>query len=149
MNDITDPLHVAAVKRQVSGVKRLFPPGLRPTRWVTTRPVSYCGVNIPAGFSFDGATIPFGLTALLPRAHSDYLAAALVHDWLYAHGQTTRKAADAIFHKALIDLQVSRPLACAMWVAVRIGGGAYWYPRRGQSFSVHLFRKLIPRSPCR
>jgi hypothetical protein len=87
-------------------------------------------LTVPAGFVFDGASIPrfFWRIAghpMLPR----YIAAAVVHDYLYGllgpydNGyEMTRKEADLLFYDMLRTDGVSWLKANEMYYAVRAGG---------------------------
>jgi len=81
---------------------------------------------VPAGFSTDFASIKvlhnaflFVLFALV-SGYGNY--AATVHDWLYTHGQMSRKDSDAVFYRALRAEGVARWRAWLFWAGVRIGG---------------------------
>ena len=88
-------------------------------------------ITVPRGFTTDGASIPQFLWGILP-AWGRYSRAALIHDYGYAclregrpHPEMpTRRAADAVFHEAMLVCGVSRPVAWLMWAAVRIGGAS-------------------------
>ena len=131
---LRDPLHIVAIRRRPRPRwRRYLLPGFRPSTYVTARPVSWNPmdgkgpVTVPAGFPFDGASVPPVLSWLFPRGHSDYLPAAMIHDWLYATDTgRTRREADAAFHRALRRLGVVAATAWPMWAAVRLGGWLYW-----------------------
>lgn len=63
-------------------------------------------IYVPAGFVFDGATVPPGLTAIYPRAHPLYLQAAALHDYCLTHlrHELSRCQIDCIFRDAMIAL---------------------------------------------
>ena len=86
-------------------------------------------IEIPAGYPTDLASVPrvpgiywrFGGKAVLP---------AIVHDWLYEHGEPalSRKAADLVFLEVMAD-EGDPPWATTrriMYRAVRIGGARAW-----------------------
>lgn len=117
-----------------------LPPGVIAPNWVTEKSFFY-DVGRPGsgdrhvvgrGFEFDGASVPFPLTLFVPQTHSLYLAAAALHDWLYAveHETVERERADAIFREAMIVLGLNWFWAGLMWRAVRAGGWAPWYARK-------------------
>jgi hypothetical protein len=98
-------------------------------RWVTQAPVCcvWNGVFIeaPSGFATDLATIPFPLTAISHR-YGPYNRAVIIHDWIYwqlgrvADDVTmTRKEADDLMYRLMIQDGTPRWKAWAMWAAVR------------------------------
>ena len=106
-------------------------------RWRVVRPWYFClddGIDyvIPAGFVFDGASVPPVLKPFRD-ATGTLLHAALVHDFGYAHHglravggrmrPLSRREVDAIF------LAQSRDRVA--YALVRLFGGRYW--RRGVS----------------
>lgn len=117
-----------------------WPPGLVANRWLVARPFAYSHGGktstetyvVGAPYEFDGASVPFLLTAFIPRSHSDLLAAAALHDWLYEreHETVPRPKADAIFREALQVLGLHWFWALLMWRAVRVGGWLPWYARK-------------------
>ena len=81
--------------------------------------------TVAPGFVTDFASVPAIFRAVVPR-WSKSAKAAVVHDWLYRQGTTTRKQADNVFHEALRASGVSRVGAWLMWAGVRLGGGWAW-----------------------
>ena len=72
---------------------------------ITLKPFVYVDeyygvIDVPAGFIFDGASIPrfawsvLGVTPYDPKV----IAAAVVHDWMYNAKVKSKKDADAIFY---------------------------------------------------
>ena len=115
-----------------------LPPGFQPQSWVVEDVLPYAVgslqdpeeiIIVPKGFIFNGHSVPPGLRWLFPQAHSVYLQAAALHDFLY-HDYSwsgTRKRADDIYFEALYDvLGINRFWANLMWLGVRIGGGPSW-----------------------
>ena len=105
--------------------------------------------TLPAGFVFDGASVPrfcWSLTGLLPTGV--HLGAAAVHDeaykrrglltkgqvslligddkWLPVDTQWDRKQCDDMFKRIMIAAEETSWKANAMYWAVRIFGGAAW-----------------------
>lgn len=96
-------------------------------------------INIPKGFVFDGASVPFGLWNIFPPLDCDYLIAALLHDYLYQTEYFDRSMCDNIFYYALLTLNVCKAKAYVMWLAVRCGGWTCWSTRnRDQVMQVRL-----------
>ncbi|HEU0222791.1 MAG TPA: DUF1353 domain-containing protein [Paracoccaceae bacterium] len=120
-----------------------WPPGLIANRWLLAESFAYSFGGkaaaetyiVRAPFEFDGASVPWAVTAFIPRSHSDLLAAAALHDWLYERefARVPRERADAIFREALQVLGLNWFWALAMWRAVRAGGWVPWYARQPES----------------
>ena len=82
-------------------------------------------VTVPEGFVTDLATIPpYFWWAIQPTGRHGH--AAILHDWLYWEQGVSRAVADKVFEVVMCELNVSVPVAKAMWAAVRVGGGTYW-----------------------
>lgn len=84
-----------------------------------------------AGFFTDLASVPRPCRWLIDT-DGDHADAALVHDFLCRDPDTTRRDADGIFRRVLLELRVPRPRAWVMWAAVRLGSrlsGATWTER--------------------
>lgn len=80
---------------------------------------------IPAGYIFDGASIPRIFWALIGSPFEpDFWAAALAHDWLYFTHQTSRAVADEVIYQLLKQSGVNTVKAHIIWGAVR--AGAFW-----------------------
>jgi len=84
---------------------------LKPFWWRLTDDDQSPVIYVPAGFVFDGATVPFGLTLIFPRTHPRYLQAAALHDYALTHlrHELSRCQIDIIFKAAL------RALANPSW----------------------------------
>lgn len=83
-------------------------------------PIDYLGVQIPAGFTTDGATTPRWLRWILPPVDA-YMLAAVVHDWLLAAGQGWQ-VANRKFAEALRDLRIPAYKRYPMVWAVYVNG---------------------------
>ena len=92
------------------------------------------GVTIPAGYEFDGASVPRAFYNILAR-FTDGLPAAMVHDYRYdpmpdADGvkrrQLTRSQADREFYRNLRASGVNWARSQAAYRAVRLAGGVPW-----------------------
>lgn len=105
-------------------------------------------LTILMGFRFDGASIPRSCWSILGihPMHPRVIAAALIHDALYAGELCDRATADATFRACLRLDGVSGFRAWLMYRAVRIGGWAVW--RRHTPGSVALARMYCSLTPC-
>lgn len=89
-------------------------------------------ITIPAGFKFDGASIPRAMwTTTGSPFMPTYLGPALIHDVLYGNHmddnrEVSRKEADIIFKKLLRRNGVSKYQTWKMFRAVRMFGGKPW-----------------------
>lgn len=82
--------------------------------------------KIPAGYEFDGASIPPMFWDLIGEPDDEkFLIAALIHDFLYEK-RWNRKLSDATFRHFLESEGVWGFKATLMWAAVRIGGFAFY-----------------------
>jgi hypothetical protein len=80
---------------------------------------------IPAGYIFDGASIPRIFWTLIGSPFQpDFWAAALAHDWLYLTHLVGRKIADDVIYQILRQSGVNTFKAHVIWAAVR--GCAAW-----------------------
>ena len=85
-------------------------------------------MEVPVGFEWNGASIPraawtaLGITPFDPRV----MRASCVHDWFYTLQNGSRRAADELFRKMLIEDGISEPDSYVMYLAVRQFGTAYW-----------------------
>jgi hypothetical protein len=82
-------------------------------------------ITVPAGFVTDLASVPRFLWVVFPP-HGRYAKAAIVHDWLYSHGNVSRKQADLIFLEGMLVLGVPHWKARVLYFAVRLFGGAHF-----------------------
>jgi len=86
---------------------------------------------VPAGFTFDGASVPRLFWRIVTPGDPRVIRAAMLHDFAYRNLRwvQTRKLADQNFRRMLIGDGVSPAVAHAMYWAVRLGGGGAWEPR--------------------
>jgi hypothetical protein len=81
-------------------------------------------LEVPAGYIFNGASIPRCLWSLIGSPyHPEYLAAACFHDWICEHATryTHRTAGDEVFLQLLTDAGVPYWRRAIMFAGVR-----YW-----------------------
>jgi Protein of unknown function (DUF1353) len=87
---------------------------------------------VPEGFIYDGASIPsYFWDAVYTPFTPKVMRGALVHDWLYYthHVQkepVSRKIADDIFKKALVEDGIESLKATMIYLAVRFWGRFHW-----------------------
>ena len=82
---------------------------------------------IPAGYWFDGASIPSIFWMLIGSPFlPQFWAAALPHDWGYLTHVLPKSVYDELFRQFLIASRVGSFKARIMWSAVRTGGLLAW-----------------------
>lgn len=82
--------------------------------------------SIPAGYEYDGASIPKMFWGLIGEPDdTQFLEAALVHDFMYEK-RMNRQLADGAFLHYLKKEGVWSVKAKLMWAAVRIGGFSFY-----------------------
>ena len=101
---------------------------VRPLQFRFTTDVDGFSVVVPAGFRTDFASVPRYLWPVFPPT-GQWMAAAVVHDYLYRETSCSRFLADACFREAMSVLGVPLATRVAMYYAVRVGGG---FARRAQ-----------------
>ena len=80
---------------------------------------------IKKDFICDGASIPRAFWRIVGHPlEGKYLPGALVHDFCYRTHCVSRSDADYLFYTLLRKYEVSFVKRCAMWLAVRLFGGA-------------------------
>lgn len=138
MSSFTDALIIMAVPGTARGLARALPPGWQRPRWQVFRGFSYAVgsldaptevIDVPAGFQFDGASVPLPFRLFVPMAHPDYIQAAALHDWMLESRRYTRTYCDAVFAEALGVLGMPKLWRTIMFAAVRIGA-IRWHLRQ-------------------
>jgi hypothetical protein len=110
--------------------------------WIVMAPLSYTGQNetfhVPLEMLTDFASVPRPFVWLLPR-YGRWTKAAIVHDYLWrqavplSDGRLSLRQADAIFRRAMRELDVAFLRRWFMWTAVRWGaltkpgGWKHWW----------------------
>lgn len=87
-------------------------------RLIVKKPLHVGGFFVPVDFPSDGATIPWPLRLFLSPI-GDYLAAAILHDWLLFTGRT-RDYADKHFKSAMEETGVSTLKRAILYGGVRL-----------------------------
>lgn len=83
-------------------------------------------ITVPAGFVYDGASVPRVLSSLVPRFGGRYDRATALHDYLYTAGFLSRKDSDKLFYEALRFDGVRWVQARLLYYAVRLFGKKYY-----------------------
>lgn len=84
-------------------------------------------IEIPSGFYTDLVSVPRWLWPFIAPARSEFMASAILHDYLYGCNMGfTRAQIDRIFLVALLNNGVSMMSAYQMYWAVRIFGGTHF-----------------------
>ncbi len=104
----------------------------------------YQGVEVPAGFVTDFASIPRLFWSLL-RPDGEYAYAAVIHDYLYWTQTRSREEADGILLLAMKDFDVAETTATAIYEAIRIGGGKAW--RTNSQLRLNGEKRVLKRFP--
>jgi len=90
-------------------------------------PFVYKDIEVPQGFTTDGASIPRIFYTLIGGPFMEYIEAAVVHDWMCENTQTyTRKEADDTFLEIMVGLGVKEWRRDLMWRAVSLLQKGSW-----------------------
>jgi hypothetical protein len=100
-------------------------------------------VIVPAGFLTDFASTPRALWWWLPPT-GRYAPAAVVHDYLYVVGVTTREVADRLFLEGMAELGVNAVRRRLMYWAVRLFGADQWERYRLRDRATLLADRRLP-----
>ena len=82
-------------------------------------------INVPTGFITDFASVPRLPITYMLFGNIGHRA-AVVHDYLYSTGETSREYADEVFKLLLIKEGVGSLRANIMYAGVRIAGNAFY-----------------------
>lgn len=82
-------------------------------------------VHVPEGFSTDFASVP-RLPVLYAVVGNTAHAPAVVHDYLYASREVSRREADEVFYEAMAVIGVPKWKALPMFWAVRAFGWRFY-----------------------
>jgi hypothetical protein len=103
--------------------------------WVLMADVSYYSavldkvLTVPQGFTFDFASIPRLGRLLIPK-EGYHRYAALLHDWLYASHEVSKRDSDLVFREAMDVLDVILWKERSLYKAVKwFGKSSYGNPR--------------------
>ena len=96
------------------------------TKFALLEDVNINGYVVPAGFVSDGCSCPKVLWNYCEPISGKYIAAFLLHDWMYSTQAVTRKNADVMLRENLITAGMSTAKAYTIYAAVRTFGGSHW-----------------------
>lgn len=104
---------------------KVMPVGKRKYKVLEDYDTRYKGIIVPAGFVCDGASIPRVFWSIVGGPFSaDHMTAAVVHDYLYGAGLTTRAEDDEVFLAIMRDHGAGLIKRRLMYHAVR--GFGHW-----------------------
>lgn len=84
-------------------------------------------VKVPKGFKTNLASIPRALWSFYAPQYTDFVAPAVLHDYLYSNNLLgNRKYADDVFYSALRETGVSVITSLIFWVTVRTFGWSHY-----------------------
>ena len=118
-------------ERAPKGVKTPWLKG-RATKWMVVRDWWVCidGVwfLVPAGYIFNGSSIPWWLWWLFPPSFAPAWEASALHDWFYSHlyQQVTKTFADAAFRAVMLYDDAPEVVANVFHAAVSRFGKGGW-----------------------
>jgi hypothetical protein len=119
---------------------------LQPISWTpnATQQAAMNSVHVPTGFVTDFASIPQIFWSAL-KPDGIYAYAAVLHDYLYWHQQTSKEEADRVFDSCMEDFGVGSVTRGAMYEAVNIFGGWAWKENRMARMSGE--RRVLQKYP--
>jgi hypothetical protein len=104
-------------------------------------------VWIPAGYEYDGASIPRIFWSIIGSPFEPRLqAAALAHDWIYLTHIYSRALADEVIYQLTIRSKVNTVKAHIIWAAVRSCG---YLPYQNNEKDRAILNNLIQQIKCR
>lgn len=95
--------------------------------WQLTSSLNYNDITVPIGFITDLSSVPRIFWSIYPPS-GRYMAASIVHDFLYCRHSVSRKKADIIFLEAMkeSDPPVRFATRYLFYWAVRLFGQKGW-----------------------
>ena len=102
-------------------------------------------VTVPAGFGYNGASIPKALFQIMGTPFNPrYMEASCVHDWLYyTHLLKRRTEADRLFRSMLLESGVNKTIANNLFQAVYVFGGMFWKNRNNDLHYIQWLRDSL------
>ena len=119
------------------------------TIWRLLEPVKYywndvC-LKVPAGFEFDGASIPQFAWSIIGPPNGKYLKAACIHDWMFDTHLIGFDTANNVFLDGMKDLGVGFLQRQIMYFAVQYKGKPLWDAKTPTK--IYETRELIAYDP--
>lgn len=90
-------------------------------------------IEVPAGFTYDLASIPRVLWAIVSPL--DLALESLFHDLLYRQQRVKRITADRTLQSMMEDRQVPGAIRWTVYLGVRLGGWVAWNQRRRENIA--------------
>lgn len=82
---------------------------------------------VPKGFVTDLASIPRWFWSILPPQRTEFIAPAIMHDFIYhSPNGLSRRMADIAFYQGLREEGVDKTTSFKMWLGVRLGGWMFF-----------------------
>ncbi len=101
-------------------------------------------IRIPAGFVFDGSSIPaFAWQLIYTPFHPIVLLPGLVHDYIYLVHIVSREQADMIYKSLLLKNYCPPDKAAWMHRGVRMGGGLFWGWSEKDKTQIQFLQNLV------
>jgi hypothetical protein len=111
------------------GMPQLSPVWREPS-WVLLEDYAFDWIVVPAGFIFDGASVPRFFWRVVTPHSPLVIRAALGHDYGYTTRKKPREWLDNWFREVLIEDGVNALTAAAMYRAVRLFGDRAYHAER-------------------
>lgn len=91
----------------------------RNNRYKVLKEITYKDVTVPVGYTTDGASIPRIFWSFWPPNRSDYLPAAIVHDYMTDQNKDYKKA-DIYFKEIMEELGIDDLTIFFFYNSVRV-----------------------------
>jgi len=99
------------------------------TRWQLIEPFHCEGITVPAGYVFNGSSVPRLLWWLYPPSYAPAWEASCIHDYCYSHHHPwiTKKSADELLVRIMKDHGAPEWSCRLFYAAVRVNvNGGNW-----------------------
>ena len=127
-----------------AGIRLERPPVLSPfgdgTQWIVWQDMEFvvtaddkptATITVPRGFVTDLASTPKSVWSLYPP-FGKYLAASILHDYLYWKQSCTKDEADKIFYQTMRDAGVDQATQSRFYLALSSEGAQAWNHNRAE-----------------
>jgi len=110
---------------------------LHPTKCTYTLRGMTGTIIVPAGFVWNGASIPKAFRGIIGGPHDcEFERASKVHDYLYWSRKATRADADEILYQILLQDGCDPAKARLIWGAVRLFASSNYGAKPGEPFRI-------------